>query len=338
MIQVKQLDGIDWASDLFAFSYGVFHLPQWVEAISDKMHPPFYLNFYRDGKVVGKLSGMEVDGPGRSGHQLYSFSGLIMQEKSVELQRSCLDALKDFAQRKNYSRVFLYAFDDHLMQKVDVKSFRMSELNEYVIGYENGDATDLQLGSNLKRNAKKAQKSGVVVHRTRKPEMLDRMLELIDHTKSVRVEKYGKDYNPMYIHNLNRNGLLHLLENGLGVMFYTEHEGQVDTILFALEHSPKLYFLLMGSNDRAYCLGMPSFLAMHISNYAKVNGFNYYNLGVIPLENEGGEGVRKFKEAQGARVKSGYNYHTGFLKLPYKLINPLLDFRMRKYRVYGDAD
>src|SRR5690554_5144736 len=114
-------------------------------------------------------------------------------------------------------------------------------------------------------------------------------MELLETTRGTRRDKYGCDYDPMYIQGMDAASLERVLDLGLGKMFVAKQEGLICTVLFALESEAGLYFLLMGSDDKAYELGIPSLVALELSKYAQSQGKKYYNLGVIPNEAQGGE-------------------------------------------------
>src|SRR5690606_15610640 len=138
----------------------------------------------------------------------------------------------------------------------------------------------------FKQNAKKARKAGAVFKSTRSMEVLDRLSELMDNTRVTRVAKYGHDYDPMYLLNLNKETLTKLLNTGMGIMHYAEIDGVIHSVQFNIEHDGKIFALLMGSDAVAYGKGIPSFIDQSISNKAFTEKARYYNLGTVPLECE----------------------------------------------------
>src|SRR5690554_5344693 len=132
------------------------------------------------------------------------------------------------------------------------------------------------------------------------------------------------NYDPMYLLNLNRSTLTKLLENGMGIMHYAVVDGVIHSVQFNLEHAGRIFALLMGSDDYAYRHGIPSFIDKTISAKAHEEGALYYNLGTVPLESEGGEGLKRYKESQGGREILRYGYYTYFLTYPYKILNPFI--------------
>lgn len=319
-----------WSSHLEAFPYGLFHTPEWVCALSDKRTPTIFLDFMNsEGEVLGKLSGLILPGNRFVGRKLYFFSGLLLKTKDDVLRSVCMEALQRYAKKTGYSRVLMYSFDFHSSGCQCFNGYFCEAMNEFVIDYHYS-GEPVKISSNLKRNAKKAIKAGVKIHCTTSGLVLKKLMDLLLATKVERVHKYGRDYNPMYIQNMNEASLLRLLDAGLGVMFYSDFEGEINTVLFALEHGQKLYFLLMGSDNTSYHNGIPALMALHVSDYAREAGKVYYNLGVIPREEAGGAGVRQFKQQQGAFEQLGYCYYSKFLGFPYRFFNPVLKRRLMK--------
>jgi hypothetical protein len=319
-----------WSDHLEEFAYGLFHTPKWVCALSDKRSPVIFLDFVSpEGEVLGKLSGLTLPGNRIVGRKLYFFSGLLLKSKDDDLRSVCMEALQLYAKRAGYSRVLIYSFDSRSSGRHSFKGYYCEVMNEFVIDFHHSDES-IKVSSNLKRNAKKAIKAGVKIQRSTSPLVLNKLMNLLLATKVERVQKYGRDYNPMYIQNLNEVSLLRVLESDLGVMFYSELAGEINTVLFALEHEDKLYFLLMGSDSTSYHNGIPALMALHISDYAREAGKKYYNLGVIPRDDAGGAGVRLFKQQQGAIEQLGHCYYSQFLDFPSRIFNPILKRRLKK--------
>lgn len=319
-----------WSEDLDSFNYGLFHTPQWIEAMSSPAAPSFYLNFEDENAgLVGKLAGLKLSDSRITGTMLYCFSGLLIKGDDQVFWKKCMEALLHYAKKHGFSRIMLYSFDYIIPKPMSVKGYYYEGMDEFRISYE-GIEGPVKVSSNLKRNAKKATKAGVTVQSSTSPEILNRMMQLLNETRATRVEKHGVDYDPMYIRNMNEKSLARLLENGLAKLFYSELNGEINTVLFALEDSRRIYFLLMGSDEVAYQNGIPALVALTISDYALDSGKSYYNLGVIPRAEQGGEGVRLFKEQQGALSYPGYCYYSWFLSFPYSLLNPLQKWRLRR--------
>lgn len=332
-VVIKKVTSEKWSEDLEGFPYGLFHTTEWVCALSNSRTSAIFLNLETpEGNVLGKLSGLILPGNRFMGRKLYFFSGLLLKNEDNDLRTTCMEALPRFAKKAGFSRVLIYSFDSRSSGCLSFKGYYREEMNEFIINYQRSEASR-KFSSNLKRNARKAIKAGVKIHRSTSVSVLKKLMHLLQITRDERVQKYGQNYNPMYIQNLNEESLSRLLDSGLGVMYFSELDGQINTVLFALENCEKLYFLLMGSDSVAYKNGTPALVAQHVSEYARESGKAYYNLGVIPRENSGGAGVRQFKEQQGASEQVGHCYYSQFLDFPSRLLNPLLKRRLKKIKV-----
>ncbi|GAO28499.1 GNAT family N-acetyltransferase [Geofilum rubicundum] len=330
LLVLKQVSAIKWSADLEAFPSGLFHCAEWVYALSGKQTPAIFLNFESpEGEVLGKLSGLILPGNRLMGRKLYFFSSLLLRGRDKQLRSVCMEALQLYARREGFSRVLIYSFDARSSECLSFKGYYCEAMHEFVIDFSKSGG-HVKMSSNLKRNAKKAIKAGVKIHRSTSISVLKRMMDLLLVTKEERRQKYGQDYNPMYIQNMNETSLGRLLDSGIGVMYYSELDGEINTVLFALENPQQLYFLLMGSDRVAYENGIPALVAQHVSHYAREVGKIYYNLGVIPRENSGGAGVRQFKQQQGAIEQMGHCYYSQFLKFPARLFNFWLKRRFKK--------
>jgi hypothetical protein len=326
---VVAVDKEVWTKDMDSFGYGLFHNPFWVEAMSTEASPAIYLNIISDGgRVEAKFSGLIINEGIVKGKTLYGFSGLLFRSSDKAEMSGCMEALRRYAIHIGLSRIMLYCYDHIISEPFMFKGFYAESKDEYYIDFKSGEP--VKISSNLKRNAKKAQKAGFVVKESSSPEILRRLFVLLEETRKERFGKYGKDYDPMYIYNMNETSLRTLLDKGYAKMFYSELDGEINTVLYALEDSRRIYFLLMGSDDRAYNTGIPAMIALHISEYAVSKGLDYYNLGIVPKAELGGAGVSLFKEQQGAVRQPGYCYYSWFLRFPYSLLNPMLSRKLRR--------
>jgi len=322
-IITQQVDGKTWNKDYEFFEAGLFNSYEWVESISNQNTTPIFLNFIRNNEVIGKIGGVVISAGRIKGNQIYFTSGPALRKWDNILFEQCLLELYKFSKKKGYSRIHIRPFDQPVHEIAAPKHFFGTSCEEFLVTYH--DKMDkIDFGSNFIRNVKKAQKAGATFHRDQSPEVLTRMLELIDETQKTRIEKYGKAYNPMYMVNLNQESLRKILESGMGVLNYTLLNGQINSVLFSLEKNKKIYFLLMGSDETAYNFGLPSLIGYNISTNALAQGYTYYNLGLIPSAEEGGQGLKRFKESQGANVVIRHGYYSYYLNLPLNILNPLI--------------
>lgn len=321
-MNVSIVDPLTWAKDFNSFSFGLFNTPEWINSISDQSHPPIYLDFEKNGVIVGKIAGLILKGGRIQGNQLHFCSGPALRKDNQEDFGACLAALHHFAKKNHYSRVSIRPFEQCMAKRVTVKGFFHTETLEYIIDYNRSEPIKLSFG--FKQNVKKARKAGFLIKKTASTEMVPQLLKLMDTTRESRVKKYGQFYDPMFLVNLNETTLKALLESGIGVLYYAEREGEIPSIQINIEKNGQIYGLLMGSDQSAYKTGVPSFIDHTITQMAVENQAVYYNLGPVPKEEEGGEGIRRYKEAQGARPVTRYGYYSFYLTFPLYLLNPLM--------------
>lgn len=320
---IQQVDLSDWKQDMDLYNVGLFNTWQWVSALTNDFTRDVYFHFLRGQEVVGKLSGFMLNQGKMKGRHLYFTSGPGLKQWSPELFAACLQTLYRFALKEGYARVHVRPFEQEVHERLELPHYFSTLAKEYVVVFaEHPERVKLSFG--FKQNAKKARKVGAEFHSSRSLEILERMFELMDNTRLTRKEKYGHNYDPMYLLNLNRSTLTKLLENGMGIMHYAVVDGVIHSVQFNLEHAGRIFALLMGSDDYAYRHGIPSFIDKTISAKAHEEGDLYYNLGTVPLESEGGEGLKRYKESQGGREILRYGYYTYFLTYPYKILNPFI--------------
>jgi hypothetical protein len=325
---IQEVELSIWKQDMDLYNVGLFNTWHWVNSLTNDFTTDVYYHFLKEGQVVGKMAGFVLDQGKLKGRHLYFTSGPGMKVWSPENFKLGLVALRRFAIKEGFARVHVRPFEQEIHEEMEIPGYFHTKAKEYVVNYaEYPERVKLSFG--FKQNAKKAVKVGAIFKTTRSPEVLDRMFELMDNTRLTRKRKYGHNYDPMYLLNLNRITLTKLLETQMGIMHYAEVEGVIHSVQFNLELDGKIFALLMGSDDFAYKHGIPSFIDRNISTKAHENGAKYYNLGAVPLDNEGGEGLKRYKESQGAKEILRYGYYTYFLTYPYKMLNPLVKLSKR---------
>ncbi len=320
---VQVVDKNLWRIDMDAFNVGLFNTWQWVSSLTNDFSTDIYLHFVRNGHLVGKIAGLVINLGRVKGKHLYFTSGPGLIKWDPYIFTECLSALHHFSLKNGYARIHVRPFEQTIHELLEIPNYFHTLAKEYVVIYS--DFTErVKYSFGFKQNAKKARKAGAVFKSTRSLEVLDRLIELMDDTRVTRKAKYGYNYVPMYLLNLNKEALIKLLDTGMGIMHYAEIEGIIHSAQFNIEYNGKIFALLMGSDGLAYEHGIPSFIDQNISNKAFKERARYYNLGAGPTESEGGLGLQRYKEAQGSRELIRYGYYTYFLTFPCKLLNPLL--------------
>lgn len=324
-INIIELNHESWEILYNQSDMGLFLSPEWIKSMANGNNNAVYLKLMRNDSIVGLIAGVLLNNGKGKGRSLYFYSGPYLHEWSVITFEACLNAILLYSKKKRYARLYIKSYDYQVCSDIKIKGYYRLTSKEFIINLHD---KDLKLSSNFTRNVKKASKSGAVFYKSTDPVILDKMLLLITNTYKTRLGKYGLQYNPMYMANLNRHTLNELLQCGLGKLNCVELDGEIQSIMFTLEKNKKIYFLLMGSSQASYNNGIPSFLSYTLTEEAIKKGFKYYNMGLIPSKAQGGEGVRRFKESQGATEYSSFSYYTLFLSFPWCLLNPF--FKLSK--------
>ncbi len=312
-----------YKEDMDAYNVGLFNTWQWVGSLTNEYTNDIYFHILLDGEVVGKLCGLAINQGNRTGTHLYFNGGPDFKEWTADVFRGALILVREYAKSKGYARLHFRPYERIVHDLVEIKGFFHTRVPEYVIYYDEHQER-VKFSYGFKQNAKKARKAGAVFHTSKSPEILDNLFALLDNTRLTRKDKYGKDYDPMYLLNLDKEALTRLLDAGIGVMHYAEIDGVIHSVQFNLEHEGKIFGLLMGSDNEAYSKGIPSFIDMNISDKAMEENAKYYNIGSVPLDDEGGQGLKKYKESQSGRETFRYGYYSYFLSYPHRLLNPFI--------------
>lgn len=321
-LELQRISIDDYKENMDDFNVGLFNTWQWVNSLTNEFTEDIYFHITKNGEIIGKACGFLLNQK-RKGKHLYITGGPNFKEWEAGLFKESLALLHGYALKEGFARVHIRPFEQVVHEVLDIDNYFRTVAREYVIDYsEHVDKVKFSYG--FKQNAKKARKAGAEFKSTRSAEVLDRLIELMDNTRLTRKEKYGQNYDPMYMLNLNKDTLTKLLDTGMGIMHYAEIAGEIHSVQFNLEHDGKIFGLLMGSDDDAYSKGIPSFIDQNISEKAMKENARYYNLGTVPLDREGGQGLRKYKESQSGREIVRYGYYSYFLIYPNKLLNPFI--------------
>ena len=145
----------------------------------------------------------------------------------------------------------------------------------------------VRLGSNHKRNVKKAQKAGVMIRRTReKLEWLADHAALIRHSAQRRIAR-GESMSEETGAPLHRA----LLENGAAELFQAVLGTNVLSSVLILLSPRTGYYHSAGSSPEGMSIGASHFLINGIAGVLKEEGRNTFNLGAA----EEGSSLARFK-------------------------------------------
>jgi ribosomal protein S18 acetylase RimI-like enzyme len=149
-----------------------------------------------------------------------------------------------------------------------------------------------QLGSNHKRNVKKAQKAGVQVHRTRSVDALAAHHALMSSSLDRRRSR-GESVS----HDAESNDHRAFLESGVGELFQALAGETVLSSVLVLRAATSGYYQSAGTSPDGMAVGASHFVIHAIAQALKTEGAQTFNLGGA----DEGSSLARFKEGFGAR-------------------------------------
>ncbi|TCO06841.1 GNAT family N-acetyltransferase [Natronoflexus pectinivorans] len=322
-IIVQFVDDTQWSSDLNSFRYSLFLSPEWVNSVCNKSVRPVFLNFLMDDTIVAKLSGILINGGKIKGVQLYCYASPALKSDDEKLYNSVHLALLEFAKHERIARIVLGSYDQQHTMECNTAGFFKTRRFEYVVNLNNGE--NLHFSKGFKKNVKKALNAGVKISSSNSLEVLEKLFELLENTRQVRIQKYGNDYNPFYLQLMNKGSITRLVQSKAGMLHYVVDENEeIHCVVLNIEQDGRVYGLLMGSDDFAYQNGLSSLVDHSFIEKFKNEGFKYYNPGG-GTGDDGNAGIEKYKSSMGAEKIELSGSTTNFLIYPQKFLNPLLN-------------
>ena len=322
IIETLQLSESEWITDLHEFKYSICHQPDWIKSMLDDKNAAIFLNFVKNEKIVGKITGIECDYGVLKGKQLYFYASPALKEFEQNLYDACHVSLYNFARKTGYSRIILGSWDQQHALKCTAPRYFTVNNNQFIVNLE----SDLKFRRLFKRNVKRAETNGAQFSQNNSDEVFNKLFELLDKTRERRMTKFGEGYrhNPLHYRYLTKEALKKMVENGLAKMYIVTIENEIHTVLYNLEENNRICALLIGADEKAYQMGLSSFITSNVLILAKEKGFSYYNpLGTT--EDEPGKQLGQFKLSMGAEKFYIYGATTNFIGFPQNLLNLLLN-------------
>lgn len=324
-IEILQQSAAQWREGLSDFECSLFMTPEWLEALSSENSSPVFLNFIFQGEVVGKLAGLWIKLGRLKGDQLFFYAGPALKVANQDFLNGCCQVLLNFARQNKVQRVVLGSYDQPTEMICQVPGFYTNERYEYRVNLQ-PETGGFSFSQNLKRNVKKAKKLNATLVNGNDPQLLPRLVELLNNTLEQRVSKYGKKYNPFYLPYMNERSLQRLIDLKAGRFYRVKLEGDEasHSVLFNLEANGRAFNLLVGSDDLAYQYGLAALADFELIHLYQSAGFRCYNLGG-GTGDAGSAGLERSKQSKGAEKKMAYGATTNYLCYPHRVVNPLLN-------------
>nr|WP_315853138.1 GNAT family N-acetyltransferase [Bythopirellula goksoeyrii] len=200
------------------------------------------------------------------------------------------DGLREFCRQQRVSELFIGTFGSPT--GVEIPTFgdcTRRDRCEFVLDLK-GDLMSM-LGSNHKRNVKKAQKAGLVVRRTRTAAaaiLHNRLMNQSLERRSSRGEDvHGVGPSPEHIA---------YLESGAGELFQAVHNTAVLSSVLLLISPNGGYYQSAGTSPEGMAIGASHFLINSIASQLSAENKEILNLGGADVDS----GLGRFKEGFGA--------------------------------------
>lgn len=199
--------------------------------------------------------------------------------------------LREFCLQLGVTRLVLGTFGSPPKVEIPVLDNQCTQRDrcEFVIKFD-GDRP-VRLGSNHKRNLKKAQKTGVTLKQTRSVEALTAHQVLMNQSMDRR---RSRGENVKRLNPSPEN--LALIQSGAGELFQALRGTTLLSSVLVLRASEGAYYESAGTTPEGMAVGASHYLIYSIVNQLRRDGAKSFNLGGA----DEGSGLARFKEGFGA--------------------------------------
>ena len=178
--------------------------------------------------------------------------------------------------------------------------------------------------SDARYTVRKAKRFGASLKQGFSTELLDRLYELLAETGKRRESLGYGSFSFMYLPFLQRRGIEQLLCQKHAILFYVEDQEGILSMQLVFNYMNRAYVLLMGSTQKGYRHGAPTFNYYEVAARLKDLGVRYCNIGGVPSGSRNA-GLGKFKRSLGTEIIETAEESTNFLLFPLCLLNPLMN-------------
>ncbi|MDR2928626.1 MAG: GNAT family N-acetyltransferase [Cytophagaceae bacterium] len=316
-ISVSEVGEREWLLNLNEYAHSLFITAEWVNAMQSGNSKAVFYNFVDGGTVVGKLSGLI------NNRYLYCYASPALKVYEQNMFDACHVALYRYALKQKYLRIVLGSYDQQHELACRAKGFFTTNRFEYIVDFR-PTAGELHFSKGFKKNVKHAEKNSISFIQSDSDDVMKKLFTLLNLTREHRVSKYGTQYNPFYLQNMDEQSLTRLLNSGIVKLYYVLFENEIHSVQYNIEKNGQVYGLLMGSNNKAYELGFPSYIDFNMIQRFRDGGFKYYNPGG-GTDDSGNEGIEKYKHSMGGTKVFVHGATTNYIVFPQKILNFLLN-------------
>jgi hypothetical protein len=328
-ITTAGLNSDSWSADLNDYDYSIFLLPQWIESLREDNQQTLYLDFYSNGSLIAKISGLACHSRFTFQSKLLFYAGpAIKRNLPSETIDQCILALANYAKANKYCRLVVLSYDYRHVSTLS-KDLGFAERSEYIVDLTQDKEKLLScFAKDVKRRTRVAQKNEFVFKETDSPEMSVKLIQLMQETRRIRLDKGYMDYDFFYLPGFKLKTFENLIRNKIIHFYYAEKNSEIFVVQAVMQHNRKAYALLIGVNAEGYRNGLPSFVDYHLILSLKEKNYEYIDFGGIPID-KSHKGLVHFKKSIGAITHTSTYGSTNFLIFPYTLLNPVIR-RLRK--------
>lgn len=315
----------EWKSDLNKFNSNIFITPEWIESFVDSEKKSIYLNFTENNIVKGKIAGLRIKSYLTNKEILFFYSGPAWSGSNEGIIPLFVDELLRYARHNKFIRLIVRSYDYKIQFKCKPQLFKIADRNEYLIDLTRPDE---EIINNFNKQAikkiKKSEKHKFRLIKGDSAEMIDKLILLMEETKKIRLSKGYPEYSYFYIPYLDEITLNKIINNKITSLYYVKADNEILSVIIILNYNKQVYSFLIGSDIKAYKLGINYFLFYKLIFGLKEQNFEYLNLGGCPPDISA-EGLVFFKRSLGGKeiIMSGGS--SNYLTIPHILLNPLLN-------------
>jgi hypothetical protein len=309
-----------WNNDLTNLKFSLLHIKEWIESISCETCRPIFLDFRRGEKVVAKAAGLVLLEKKKTlGKQLFFYAPPSTIDGLPQTMSDCLEALAAYSRKNHFSRIKQFPFDLKTHQPFDAHKYKVTAYKEYIFNLD-AEYLTFKPGPGLRKKLQLAENAATEFHVSNDIEHLDLLIDLMQKTQDMRVERHCEKYNLFSFKYVNRESLKYLIEQKKAIIYYSLNHGEIHYLTLSLEFDNKAYGLYNGTDAFGYENGLPAFMATKLAHYYQLKGFGYFNLGANPPNKIEDFNLSNFKKQLGCTPVDVYCAHSEFLTFPQTII------------------
>ncbi len=319
---IKNANIQSWNDDLERFHYSLLQLREWVESVLTAKREPFFLDFFYNDELIGKICGIISNETPLLGKLLYCYSGPAFKyADNHDLYRQCLDALVVYAKSKKCSRIYVDFWDSKWDKPVSSTYYKSIEWREFVVSLSKGETYEIH-SKDIRRKIRSAKTAGVEIDVCYDSKMVDQLFKFMELTRQRREQKNRKGYNFINMRFVTPASLKKMLESRKAITHFAHMNGDIHYISTSIFNNGCFYGLFNGADENGYKLGLPCYTIAGMFD----DGVKYLNFGAAIPDKKDNEYLEEFKRKMGAVPRSVFVYRTKYIRQPQKSLYTIYMF------------